>query len=276
MNKLKYLMVTVTFLMSAALALPAQAGKLDDIKKKGFFVFGLEAQYKPFEFRDARNEIIGYDIDVANELGKRLGGVTAKPVDTNWTNVIQSLYNGEFDVIIGGMTATETRFKRVNFSVPYMDASSGLLVKADGGIAEPKAMAGKTVGAKAGTPQVKQLETSAEEHAMKYAAPIKTFEDDPVAYEAIRAGRLDAFASTVVSLLEFSKSTTGFKVIPFTSSKWTREWTAMAFKKEDDDFRNEINKHLLAMKADGTLNALQVKWFAQSFTDVLPDQPPTW
>lgn len=254
----------------------AMAGKLDDVKKKGFFVYGLEAQYKPFEFRNEKNEIIGYDVDVANEIAKRIGGITAKPVDTNWSTVIQSLYNGEFDVIIGGMTATEARYKRVNFSVPYMDASSGLLVKDGGGIDSPKAMAGKNVAAKAGTPQIKQLEIAAEEHGMKYASPIRTFEDDPVAYEAMRAGRIDAFASTVVSLLEFTKSTTGFKVIPFTSSKWTREWTAMAFRKEDEDFRSEVNKHLLAMKADGTLKTLQQKWFGQSFTDVLPDTPPTW
>jgi polar amino acid transport system substrate-binding protein len=93
----------------AVSALPASAGKLDDVKKKGFFVYGLEAQYKPFEFRNEKNEIVGYDVDVANEIAKRIGGITAKPVDTNWSTVIQSLYNGEFDVIIGGMTATEAR-----------------------------------------------------------------------------------------------------------------------------------------------------------------------
>ena len=60
-------------------ASPALAGALDDIKARGEFTYGLEAQYRPFEFRDENNEIVGYDIDVANEIGKRLG-VKATPV----------------------------------------------------------------------------------------------------------------------------------------------------------------------------------------------------
>ena len=101
---------------------PANADALDEVKKRGHFVFGLEVGYKPFEYRDDNNNIVGYDIDVANEVAKRMG-VEAKPMDTNWATVIQTLYDGGFDLILGGMTATEKRFKRVNFSIPYMDAS---------------------------------------------------------------------------------------------------------------------------------------------------------
>jgi len=88
---------------------PVTADTLAAVKEKGTMVFGLEAQYKPFEFRDENNEIIGYDIDVATEIGTRLGGVAPEPIDTNWSTVIQSLYNGDFDLILGGMTATEAR-----------------------------------------------------------------------------------------------------------------------------------------------------------------------
>lgn len=110
-------------------------------------VYALQAQYKPFEFRNEANNIVRYDIDVADEIGRRIGNVAAKPMDTNWATVIQSLYNGQFDVVIGGMTATEKRYARVNFSAPYMNASSGLLVKADSGIRSQKDLGGKTVGA---------------------------------------------------------------------------------------------------------------------------------
>ena len=108
-------------LAAMLIAMPVSAGGLMDIKDRGEFKFGLEAQYRPFEFRDDNNEIIDYDIDVANEIAIRLG-VTATPVDTYRATVIQSLNNGAF--ILGGMTATEERYKRLNFSDPYMDASS--------------------------------------------------------------------------------------------------------------------------------------------------------
>ena len=102
-----------------ALLLPlnfAKADALSNVKSSGKLIFGLEAGYKPFEFLDENNKLVGYDIDVGSEIGKRLGGVTPTPKDTNWSTVIQSLYNGDFNLILGGMTATEERYKRVNFS----------------------------------------------------------------------------------------------------------------------------------------------------------------
>lgn len=271
MNKL------TTFLMPALLAFaPATADTLASVKEKGTMVFGLEAQYKPFEFRDENNDIIGYDIDVAAEIGERLGGVAPGPVDTNWSTVIQSLYNGEFDLILGGMTATEARYEKVNFSFPYMDASSGLLVTEASGITTPADMDGKSVSAGAGTPQIGQLELAAEEHGISYSGEIKSYDDDTVAVAAMKAGRIDAYASTLVSLLELSKSVDGVTVIPFTSEKWSQEFTAMAFRKEDETFRAEINNIIVAMKEDGTLGELQEKWFGQSFVDILPNEAPTW
>ena len=254
---------------------PALAGALDDIKARGEFTYGLEAQYRPFEFRDENNDIIGYDIDVANEIGKRLG-VKANPVDTNWAAVIQSLYTGQFDLILGGMTATPERYKRVNFSYPYMEASSGLLAPADAGIASAADLDGRVVGAGAGTPSIKMLQMSAEEHGHEFDGDIKTYDDDAVAYEAMRAGRIVAYASSIVSLMEFAKTTEGFVVVPFTSKHWGQEFTCMAFRKEDEDLRGAFNDIIAEMKADGTLEALQNKWFGQSFVDLLPNVAPTW
>ena len=256
-------------------ASPALAGALDDVKARGEFTYGLEAQYRPFEFRDENNEIVGYDIDVANEIAKRLG-VKATPVDTNWAAVIQSLYTGQFDLILGGMTATPERYKRVNFSYPYMEASSGLLAPADAGIMDASDLGGRVVGAGAGTPSIKMLQMSAEEHGHEFDGDIKTYDDDAVAYEAMRAGRIVAYASSIVSLMEFAKTTEGFVVVPFTSKHWGQEFTCMAFRKEDEDLRGAFNDLIAEMKADGTLEALQMKWFGQSFVDLLPNVPPTW
>lgn len=265
------------FLLPAALAaVPALADTLATVKERGEMIFGLEAQYKPFEFRDENNEIIGYDIDVATEIGKRLGGVAPAPVDTNWSTVIQSLNNGDFDLILGGMTATEERYEQVNFSYPYMDASSGLLVTTASGIASPADMDGKSVAAGAGTPQINQLELAAEEHGISYNGDIKTFDDDTVAVAAMKAGRIEAYASTLVSLLALAQEVEDVTVIPFTSTKWSQEFTAMAFRKEDEAFRSEINAIIAAMKEDGTLGALQEKWFGQSFVDILPNAAPKW
>ena len=246
---------------------------LQKIYAQGYFTYGLEAQYRPFEFRDENDQIIGYDIDIANEIGKRMG-VEARPVDTSWGAVIQSLYDGKFDFILGGMTANGERYKRVDFSVPYMDGSSGLLVLAGEGIAERKDLAGKIVAAGEGTPSVQQLEETATELGITYSEEIKTFDDDAAAYEALKTNRVDAYASSIVSLLDWASQNPGFEVIPFKSDKWPAEYTAAAFRKEDHTLRAVFNGLLIAMKEDGTLAALQEKWFGQSFD--LPNNPPVW
>lgn len=246
---------------------------LQKIYAQGYFTYGLEAQYRPFEFRDENDQIIGYDIDIANEIGKRMG-VEARPVDTSWGAVIQSLYDGKFDFILGGMTANSERYKRVDFSVPYMDGSSGLLVRAGEGIAERKDLAGKIVAAGEGTPSVQQLEETATELGITYSEEIKTFDDDAAAYEALKTNRVDAYASSIVSLLDWASQNPGFEVIPFKSDKWPAEYTAAAFRKEDHTLRAVFNGLLIAMKEDGTLAALQEKWFGQTFD--LPNNPPVW
>ncbi len=261
--------------LALAFAPQAEADALEDVQARGHFAFGLEVGYKPFEFLDENNQLVGYDIDVAAEIGSRLG-VEARPTGTNWATVIQTLYDGGFDLILGGMTATEKRFQRVNFSIPYMDASSGILVMKGSGIADRSDLAGKTVSAGAGTPQINQLKLSADELGMEYSGEIKTYDSDAVAYEAMRVGRIDAYASTIVSLLEFAKMTDEFEVLPFSSDMWEQEWTAMAFRKEDETLRAAFNQAIRDMKADGTLARLQEKWFGKSFVHLLSDEVPAW
>lgn len=246
---------------------------LAKIYAEGYFTYGLEAQYRPFEFRDENDEIIGYDIDIANEIGARMG-VEARPVDTSWGAVIQSLYDGKFDFILGGMTANSDRFQRVDFSVPYMDGSSGLLVREGEGILARADLDGKIVAAGEGTPSIVQLEDTAVELSISYSDDIKTFDDDAAAYEALKTNRIDAYASSIVSLLDWASQNPGYEVIPFTSENWASEYTAAAFRKEDQTFRAVTNGLLIAMKEDGTLAELQMKWFGQAFD--LPNVPPTW
>ena len=246
---------------------------LDSIRAAGFFTYGLEAQYRPFEYRNEKNEIIGYDIDLANEIGKRIG-VEAKPIDTGWGAVIQSLYDKKFDIILGGMTATEARYEKVDFSVPYMDSGSGLLVRKDSNIKERKDLNGKIVGAGEGTPSVEQLEYTATELGISYKEAVKTYDDDAAAYEALKTNRVDAYASSFNSLNEFAKENPEFTVIEFKSDKWGAEYSVIALRKEDTGLRAIINGTLIAMKEDGTLAKLQEKWFGRSFD--VPNIPPVW
>ena len=70
-------MLRITLVGIIAMLLPFKmvtADTLSDVKSSGKLIFGLEAGYKPFEFLDENNKLVGYDIDVGSEIGKRLGG----------------------------------------------------------------------------------------------------------------------------------------------------------------------------------------------------------
>jgi len=254
----------------------AQADALDDIKASGELRFGLEAQYRPFEFRDENNNIVGYDIDLGNAFAASLG-VKAVPVDTNWATVLESLYSGQFDMILGGMTATEVRYEKVNFSVPYMDAASGLLVTRASGITDFAGLAGKVAGAGAGTPQIDMLKACAEVKGIAFDGDLQTFDNDALAYEALATGRVAGYASSIVSLLEGAKANPDLVAIPWNcDGTFEGAWTAAAFRTEDDRLRAAFDAFIAEMAASGELEALQIKWFGQSFVAALPGTAPTW
>jgi len=251
---------------------PGQA-KLQEILDRGYFTYGLEATYKPYGFRDDQNNIVGYDIDVANEIGKRLG-VEARPIDTSWPVVIETLYKGDFDVIIGGMTATKERNERVDFSVPYMDASTVMIIKVGSGIEAPKDLDGKVVGGAAGTPSIPALENAANREGITYKDGVKGYDDDTVAFEALRAGRLDGYLTGLVNAATFVETAPEFTTIPFPIPEFGVQVSAMAFRQEDEGLRAMFNGLILSMKEDGTLAQLQEKWFGKPWET--PDTPPAW
>src|SRR2546428_13489449 len=85
---------------------------LDEVRRRGVLVVGMNAAYAPFEYIEQGGKIVGFDVDLIQILVKELG-VKARLVDTEWAGVIPALYAGKFDVIISAMTITPQRAKRV-------------------------------------------------------------------------------------------------------------------------------------------------------------------
>ena len=104
-----------------------RADTLDDIKKRGEMVIGLEAAYVPYEsIKDGK--IIGFDCDIGQHFADKLG-VKVKFVDTEWSGIIPALYTKKFDAILSGMTITGERAQKVLFSQPYAEASNMVLIR---------------------------------------------------------------------------------------------------------------------------------------------------
>lgn len=104
---------------------------VDSIKSKGKIVLGTAADYPPYEFHkeiDGKDEIVGFDIEIAKEIAKELG-VELEIVDMKFEGLLPALVTNDIDFIIAGMVANEDRKEKIDFSIPYYQAQQRMMVK---------------------------------------------------------------------------------------------------------------------------------------------------
>ena len=128
---------------------------IDQIKAKGELVVGTSADYPPYEFHteiDGVDTIVGFDIAIAQAIADELG-VELKVVDMSFDNLLMSLSNGEFDMVIAGLTANEERLKANDFSDTYLESKNLLLVRKEdeNKYTDLESIKGAKAGAQTGT-----------------------------------------------------------------------------------------------------------------------------
>ena len=247
---------------------------LDDIKKAGVLRIGCEATYPPLTYRDNSGALVGYDVDLAGAFCKALG-VKPQFVDTVWSGVIPSLYTKKFDLIMSSLSYTAEREKKVAFSIPHVEASQALLIRA----ADQKtmtsitAMNGRGLGIKLGSPgQTLEPKLDAQLKAAGGAGfkEVKTFDDHPAAYMALAESKVDGVLNTLPTLALVLKNAPGKYAI--VKGVGADNWAGIAARSEDTALIGFIDQQLRTFKQDGTLHALQQKWFG--FDMNLPDAIP--
>ena len=256
---------------------PARADTLDEVKKRGTLVVGMEAAYVPYEFfKDGK--IIGYDPDIIDLFVPKLG-VKAQLVDTAWNGIIPALYAKKFDVIVSAMTITKERAEKVLFSMPYADASNVILLRAgEDRIKTADDLSGRIVGVQIGSAAagiIKTFEDKLKAAGKPGYSDVKQYEHYPEAYQDLLNKRIDAVVNSKSTMLVVMKDAPGkFKMIGGVSD--ITAYFGMAFRKEDVAFQSFVNEQLAGMKKDGTLAKLQEKWFGSTMDtpDVVPEVLP--
>lgn len=235
-------------------------GSLDRVKKEGKLVLGLDDSFPPMGYKIADGTIVGFDIDAANEVCKRLG-IELALQPTAWKGVINSLYAGKFDCIWNGMTITKERVARVNFTKPYILDGQVVVVRfTEKRFTDYKDLGGMIVGCQEGSPAV-----TAAKKLPNAPKAINEYEDNPKALLDLKAGRLDAVViDNVTGRDAIAKQVGSFKTLPGFISK---EPFGVAFRKEDNALRAAVQKTLDEMVADGTMAKISEKWFGEDITD---------
>lgn len=238
----------------------AQDNSWERIKSKGELVIGLDDAFPPMGFRKADGTLTGFDIEAAEEVGKRLG-IKIKWQPTAWDGVIHSLYAKKFDCIWNGMTITEERAKKVNFTKPYiMDGQVVVVRLQENKIKSFEDLKGKVIGVQKGSSAleaVKKLPVKPGE--------VREYDNNPKAFLDLDAGRLDAMVVDNVSGRYYISVRPGkYKILP---GFITKEPFGVAFRKEDKKLLEVIQKEIDKMVQDGTMAKISKKWFGEDITN---------
>ncbi len=234
---------------------------LQEVIDSGKFILGLDATFKPMGYTDDNDEIVGFDIDVAQEVCKRMGVELVKqPI--NWDTKEEDLNAGRIDCIWNGMSVNPSRAEAMNLSDPYMKNAMVFAVPAD---SEAKTMAdleGKVIGVQNGSTAQEILEASEIADTITVQAMATNIE----ALQQMELGIVDAvFLDSVVANYEITSMGKDYVVLP---DGLEEEEYAIGFRKEDQALRDEVQKILSEMKADGTLGEISTKWFGSDITTV--------
>jgi polar amino acid transport system substrate-binding protein len=251
----------------------ARADTLDDIKKKGEMVVGMEAAYVPYEFfKDGK--IIGYDCDIAQKIADKIG-VKVTFVDTEWNGIIPALYAHKFDVIMSAVTMTKERAEKVSFSMPYGDASVMILLRAnDNSIKVADDLSGKPVGSQLGSAPsqvASRFDTKLKAEGKPGFAELKLYDHFPEAYLDLANHRTDAVLNSLSTLQVVMKDQPGkYRMIGGVQD--LKAYFGLAFRKDDAALTKLANGVLAEMKSNGELSALQTKWFGATMDS--PNEVP--
>lgn len=233
----------------------------EEIQERGYMVAGLDDTFAPMGYRDPKtNELIGFDIDMGAELGKRLG-VEIKWQPTDWDGVIGALKSKKFDVIISGMSVTDERKKVINFSKNYLKAGIGMVVRKDNNdINSVGDLDGKVIATQTGS----SGETACSDLGLK---GVKLYDQYPEAFQDLAIGRVDVVVVDVTTAAHYiSKKPDTYKVV---GERLVDEPYAIGIRKEDKDLKEAIDAALTEMMEDGTLSRISMKWFGD---DLIPKE----
>lgn len=252
-------MKTIALLGAVALTAMSTFGMAEEQTLR----IGIEAAYPPFASKTADGAITGFDYDIGNALCEKMA-VKCVWTEQQFDGLIPSLKVRKIDAILSSMSITADRLKSVDFSKKYYHTPGKLAMKAGTVINDPLVdLKGKRVGV--------QRASTYDRYATDNFAPagieVVRYGSQSEAFLDLTSGRLDATLADIVNIDEgFIKTDAGkgFALVgpDFTDSKYFGNGAGIAVRKGDSATAEKLNAAIDAVRADGTYQKIQNKYFS--------------
>ena len=219
--------------------------------------FGVDASYAPFESKAPDGKLVGFDIDLGNEICKRLNAKCVW-VEQDFDGMIPGLKAKKFDGALSALTVTPQREQQIAFTVKLYDTPTRLVAK-KGSTLQPsvESLKGKSVGVEQGSTQ----ETYAKQNWATQGVNVITYQNQDQVYLDLNSGRLDAALQDEVQAdLGFLKTARGAG-FQFAGKEIPTGAAAIGLRKDDADLKAKIDKTIADMIKDGTYKKIESKYF---------------
>lgn len=228
------------------------ANLLEKVKADGKLLIGTEGTYAPFTFHDQSGKLTGFDVEISEEIAKRLG-VKAEFMETQWDAMFAGLDSKRFDMIANQVGIRPDRQEKYDFSNPYIVSSAVLVTHTDNttvkGFEDIK-----------GLKAAQTLTSNLTEIAKQNGAEIVAVEGFNQAIDLLASKRVDVTINDGLSLLDFlkQKPDTPIKIVAKHSDVAKN---GLMFRKGSTELVDAVNKALDEMQKDGTYLQISEKWF---------------
>ena len=235
------------------------------LRETGTLRVGMDASFPPFEAIVADGTLAGFDVDLAQELGRRLGVEVQLVANLPYDGLYDALAVGRVDAVISALVVNPARMADFAYSTPYFDAGQVLVVRAgEAGIEEIADLSGRTLAVEFGTRGDMEARRWARNLSGLTVVPCQTAAE---ALAAVTAGKAEvalvdhvsALAATAPSSPSGSGVGSGLKIV---GRPVVEEPYAVAVRRESRHLLHALNDALVEMEADGTLEVLTAQWLA--------------
>jgi len=225
---------------------------LEQIRADGVLRVSNTQANPPYSFVDESNNVVGFDVDVAEEIASRIGIDEVEFIVGTFQTFIPGLQSDKWDVVVSGLTITEERQEQVDFSCPYQVNDVAIFV-AQGveGIEEEADLAGRRIAVTAG-------DTQEEQANQIEGATVLTYDNATLALSDVAAGRADAYIGSKFTGAYLADQN-NLDVSP-AEGYLSREINAMAFPKGQEELIAAADEALAEMIDDGTLSDISREW----------------